>query len=248
LAGALLDGEARAIGIRVIAPDRPGHGLSDFKRRRRVAHWPADLASLVESLRLPRFALLGVSAGGPYAAACAALLAERVTAVGIASGWAPPKAPRTKPEARLPFLSAVGRNVRLLRRYSLSRAAKQLGRDGARFLDRATRGAPEADRAVFANAELGRLIVDDMREAFRQGARGPARDAKVISSRWGFRLEDVRVPVWLWHGHEDRNVPPAKARFVAERIPGSRTTFYRADGHLSTLVNHAGEMLRALTS
>jgi pimeloyl-ACP methyl ester carboxylesterase len=247
LGGALLDGEARALGVRIIAPDRPGHGLSDFKRRRRVAQWVADLESLVAALGLDRFAVLGVSTGGPYAAACAALLRERVTVAGIASGWPPAKAPKTKPEGRLPFLPALGRNVRLLRRYSLARAAKRLGKDGARFLDRSTRHAPAADRAIFADAAIGRLLVEDMREAFRQGARGPSRDAKIVGGRWGFRLEDIRTPFCLWHGHEDRNVPPPKARFLAERIPGSRTTFYRADGHMSTLVNHVGEILRALS-
>ena len=247
LAGALLDGEARGLGVRVIAPDRPGHGLSDFKRRRRVAHWAADVTSLADALGLARFAVLGVSVGGPYAAACAALIGgDRVSAAGIASGWAPPKAPSTTPGQRLPFVSALGRNVRLLRRYALSRAARRLARDGARFLDRTTRAAPAADRAVFADAQLGRLLVDDMREAFRQGARGPAGDARAAHRGWGFRLEQIRVPVWLWHGQEDQNVPPAMGRFVAERIPGSRAMFYRSEGHLSTFVNHAGEMLRAL--
>jgi len=246
LAGALLDAEARALGVRVIVPDRPGYGMSDYKRRRRIAHWPADLASLADALELKHFAVLGHSAGGPYAAACAALLPNRVTVAGIASGWAPPSAPKTVPDPRLPFLSAIGRHVRLLRRYSLSRAARRLGKDGLRFLDRATRGAPAADRRIFVDPELARLVVDDMREAFRQGARGPSRDAKVLNTRWGFRLEDIRAPVWLWHGQDDRNVPAARARFVSERIPGSRATFYRADGHVSTFVNHAGEMLRAL--
>jgi pimeloyl-ACP methyl ester carboxylesterase len=246
LGGVLVDAEARALGVRVIAPDRPGHGLSDFKRRRRVAQWAADAASLADALGLDRFAVLGLSAGGPYAAACAALLPARVTAAGVASGWAPPRAPKTKPAARLPFVSALARNVRLLRRYTLARAAKRVTHDGVKFLDRATRDAPAADRALFMDTALRPLLIDDMREAFRQGARGPSRDARVVSRRWGFDLEDIRVPFWLWHGHEDRNVPPAKARFVAERIPGSRATFYRADGHISTLVNHVGEILRAL--
>jgi pimeloyl-ACP methyl ester carboxylesterase len=247
LGGAIADAEARALGIRLIAADRPGYGLSDYKRRRRVAQWAGDVASLADALGLDRFAVLGVSVGGPYAAACAALLSERVTAAGVASGWAPPRAPKTRPEARLPFLPALGRNVRLLRRYSLSRVAKRVGKDGARFIDRSTRRAPPADRAVFVDGALARLLIDDMREAFRQGARGPARDAKLVNRRWGFQLEDIRVPFWLWHGQEDRNVPLAKARFVAGRIPGSRTTFYRTDGHVSTWVNHVGDMLRALT-
>ena len=246
LAGQLLDGEARALGIRVIAPDRPGFGLSDFHRRRRVAQWTADVVSLAQALELGRFAVLGVSVGAPYAAACAALVGERVTAVGLASGWPPPQARRTKARARLPFLPALGRQVRLLRRYSLARSARRLAKNGAKFLDRSTRDAPSTDRAVFLDADVGRLLVEDMRESFRQGARGATREARVVGRGWGVRLEDIGVPVWVWHGQEDRNVPPAMARFVAEQIPGSRTMFYRAEGHLSTFVNHVGEILGAL--
>jgi pimeloyl-ACP methyl ester carboxylesterase len=246
LAGVLVDAEARALGMRVIAPDRPGHGLSDFKRVRRVAHWVADVTSLADALGLERFAVLGVSAGGPYAVACAALLPQRVTAVGIASGWGPPNAPKIKPGARLPFVPAIGRRFRLLRRFALSRAAKRLARDGSGFIDKATSAAPPADRTALADTAVRGALLDDLREALRQGARGPARDARVVGRRWGFKLEEIRVPVWLWHGQDDRNVPPELARFLSERIPGSRAMFYRNEGHVSTFVNHVGEMLTAL--
>ncbi len=247
LAGALLDGEARALGVRVIAPDRPGHGLSDYKRRRRVGHWPTDLASLADSLGLHRFAVLGHSAGGPYAAACAALLPDRVTAAGIASGAAPYGAPTTGMSRGLRFASGVGRHLPTLRRVFLGRVAKRVARDPVRVLGKAAADSPPADHAVFQDAGVRQILAEDLREAFRQGARGPAADARAADKRWGFRLEQIRVPVWLWHGQEDRNVPPAMGRYLAERIPGSRAMFYRSEGHLSTLVNHVGEMLRALT-
>jgi pimeloyl-ACP methyl ester carboxylesterase len=246
LAGAVLDAEAHALGVRVIAPDRPGHGLSDYKRRRRIGQWPSDLASLADALGLRPFAVLGLSAGGPYAAACGALIPERVTAIGIASGSAPRKAPAAGTIGGIRFVSGIGRHVPSLRRFFLRRTAKTVGRDAARFLDRATAKLAPADRAVFQNAELRRLFADDLREAFRQGGRGPAADARAADKRWGFRLEQIRVPVWLWHGQEDRHVPPAVGRYLAERIPGSRAMFYRAEGHLSTFVNHAAEMLKAL--
>jgi pimeloyl-ACP methyl ester carboxylesterase len=246
LAAAVLDGEARAVGVRVIAPDRPGHGLSDYKRRRRIAQWPGDLASLADAIGLKRFAVLGVSAGGPYAAACAALLPERVTALGIASGSTPRGAPVTGMTGGIRFVSGIGRHVPTLRRFFLKRTAKKVAKDPAKFLDKATAKLPPADRAVFEDPELRRIFADDLREAFRQGGRGPAADARAADRRWGFRLEQIRVPVWLWHGQEDRNVPPAMGRYLAERIPGSRAMFYRAEGHISTFVNHAGEMLRAL--
>ncbi len=246
LAGAMLDGSAASLGLRVIVPDRPGHGLSDFKRHRRVAKWTGDVAALADALEIGTFAVLGFSAGGPYAAACAALLRERVTVAGIASGWPPPKSPRTKPGPQLPFVPALGRHVRLLRRFSLSRVAKRVTKDGTGLLDKATaRGAP-ADRTAVAEPSLRQVLIDDLREAFRQGARGPSRDARVLSRRWGFQLGDIRVPTWLWHGHEDRNVPVGLARYVSEQIPGSRTTLYRADGHFSTLVGHVAEILGAL--
>ena len=246
LAGQLLDGEAAKLGLRVIVADRPGHGLSDFKRHRRVVKWTADLASLADALSIGRFAVLGFSAGAPYAIACAATLRDRVTVAGVASGWAPPQAPRTKPSPRLPFVPALGRHIRLLRRFSLSRVAKRVAKDGTGLLEKvAARGAP-GDRTVVADPSVRNVLADDLREAFRQGARGPSRDARVVNRRWGFRLEDVQVPTWLWHGQDDRFVPAQLARYVSERIPGTRTTLYRADGHLSTLVGHVGEILGAM--
>lgn len=246
LAGELLEAEAAQRGVRVIVPDRPGHGLSDFKRHRRVAKWTADLASLADALELGRFGVLGFSAGGPYAIAAGALLHGRVSVVGVASGWAPGQAPRAGPAPRLPFVPALGRHVRLLRRFSLSRVAKRVAKDGTGLLEKATAKGAAADRAVVGDPALRRLLADDLREAFRQGARGPSRDARVVNRRWGFRLEDVRVPTWLWHGQDDRNVPARLARYVSERIPGTRTTLYRADGHFSTLVGHVAEILEAL--
>ena len=58
---------ARA-GVRVIAPDRPGMGLSTFQPGRRIVDWPGDVAALADALGLPTFAVAGVSGGGPYAA------------------------------------------------------------------------------------------------------------------------------------------------------------------------------------
>jgi pimeloyl-ACP methyl ester carboxylesterase len=248
LSGALLDAQAKAHGIRVFAPDRPGYGLSDFKRWRRVAHWAKDVASLADALSVQRFAVLGWSAGGPYAAACAALLPGRVTAAGIASGTPPSGAP-TMGMSRWPRFSAgVAKHLPTLRRLFLRRAARKVAKNPMAFVEKMAARLPAADQAVFADAAVRQIFVDDLREAFRQGSRGPASDARAAAKRWKFRLEDIRVPVWLWHGQEDRDVPPAMGRYVAEHIPGSRAMFYRTEGHISTLVNHVGEMLEALSS
>src|SRR4030042_1364722 len=79
------DAQPLKAGVRLIAVDRPGMGLSDFKRGRKIIDWPEDVRQLAEALALDQFAVMGVSAGGPYALACAYRIPERLTACGLAA-------------------------------------------------------------------------------------------------------------------------------------------------------------------
>jgi pimeloyl-ACP methyl ester carboxylesterase len=81
---------------RIIAADRPGYGLSGFERGRRMLDWPVDVSALVDALQFDRFAVLGISGGGPYAAACAFKIPGRLAAAGVVSGMGPPAAPGMK--------------------------------------------------------------------------------------------------------------------------------------------------------
>src|SRR5512140_1859845 len=56
----------RKFHARFIAPDRPGMGGSDFLPGRKMSDWPADVTALADGLHLDRFAILGISGGGPY--------------------------------------------------------------------------------------------------------------------------------------------------------------------------------------
>jgi pimeloyl-ACP methyl ester carboxylesterase len=76
-------------GIRIIAPERPGYGLSDFQPGRTLGAWADDVAALADGLRRERFAIAGVSRGGPYVAACAHRMRPRVPIAGIVSGVGP---------------------------------------------------------------------------------------------------------------------------------------------------------------
>src|SRR5262245_31323895 len=81
------------LGVRVIVPDRPGMGWSDFQPRRRILDWPRDVSELASALGLGDFAVLGSSGGSPYALACGVLLRDRVRGVGVLGGIAPLDAP-----------------------------------------------------------------------------------------------------------------------------------------------------------
>ncbi len=71
--------KAREMGVRLIAPERPGFGLSDFKPQRQLLDWAEDVRELAEVLNLERFAVAGVSGGGPYVAACAWKMPARLS-------------------------------------------------------------------------------------------------------------------------------------------------------------------------
>src|SRR4029450_6843497 len=56
-------------GVRWIAYDRPGYGLSDPHLGRSVADAPADIATIADGLGLDHFAVVGGSRRAPPAAA-----------------------------------------------------------------------------------------------------------------------------------------------------------------------------------
>jgi len=79
-------------GVRLIIPDRPGSGLSDFQPC--GASWIArDVTALADSLGIGRFAVAGHSSGGSYVAACAYKYPQRITAAAILSGIGPVDTP-----------------------------------------------------------------------------------------------------------------------------------------------------------
>src|SRR5215470_14204923 len=84
---------ARRLGVRIIAPERPGFGLSTYQHQRTLADWAGDVAILASHLGLKNFGVAGISGGGPYAAACAALLSARVTAAALISPMGPLRPP-----------------------------------------------------------------------------------------------------------------------------------------------------------
>jgi len=67
----LADRISRDSQVRFIGIDRPGYGLSSVKPERTFIDSAGDAAELADALGIDRFSILGVSGGGPYAAACA---------------------------------------------------------------------------------------------------------------------------------------------------------------------------------
>ncbi len=237
-------------GVRVIAPDRPGMGGSDFQPERSFTGWQADVVALAERLGLEKFGVFGVSGGGGYVAACACLIPERLTAAVIVSGAGHMDSPEAR--AGLPFMARLmywlaARSVRVTGMLlNLTKPRKLADPDAIR--KQMKRSLPPGEAAFLDKPGRLEAFILSGAESMRQGVDGIAWDTHLYARPWDFRLEDIRFPVRLLHGEADRNVPVAVARKLAASIPGCQATFYPGEGHFSTVGNHLDEVIQPFQS
>lgn len=212
---------ARSRGIRLVTLARAGYGGSTPRPGRDVASVAVDVAAVADALGVDRFAVLGYSGGGPHALACAALLPDRVTAVGVLASPAPfggddwylgmhdPRALRA---------AAVSREERL-------RFAETDEFDPAQFID--------SDLAALGG-EWG-AVGRDAGRAESAGPGGLVDDDVAFTRAWGFDLADVRAPVLLVQGELDRVIPRGHAVRLVAGMPDARLWMRLDDGHVAVL-------------
>ncbi|HYU56678.1 MAG TPA: alpha/beta hydrolase, partial [Actinomycetota bacterium] len=223
--------------------DRPGFGGSDRREGRELLDTAADVDRLADHLGLDRFALVGISAGGAHALACAHVLGDRLTAVGVASMPGPldevPGAWDALPTHVRPAAEMARREparaIRGVVRYMAPAVAEP-----ATFL----RGGPLADRALLADPEAGEMLLADVAEALRPGAEGFADDMVTLWLPWGFLLAGLPEGIRIWHGAQDTRARP-DFEHLAAALPGCVPAVWPDDGHYGVL-RHWGEVLARL--
>ena len=247
----LIERQAIAHGLNIIAIDRPGYGLSDHYETRQLLDWPTDVTAVADALKLNRFGIIGVSGGGPYALACAYAIPDRLTRIGIVCGLGP-VFDRTLLKA-MPFFSRTAFSLqdklplifRLLYAEPLHLLARAAPRLCVRMLG-AHCGDP--DRSVLLRDDVLQSIARSLPEAFRQGVAAGAHDMHLYQRPWGFRLADVTLRVQFWHGSADPVVPDGHSRFTASHLANAALTLIPGAGHFSLPVLYADDILSALNS
>ncbi|MAT65249.1 MAG: hypothetical protein CMN57_06365 [Gammaproteobacteria bacterium] len=246
--GALLHAACLEAGVCVIAPERPGYGLSAPAPGARLDAWPERVAALADALGIGSFHLIAVSGGAPYALACASRLSERVIGTAICCGLGdltrPGLAAAMQFNARL-AMWLVRRGPAWLH-WTCGPPVTQLVRRAPR-LAVAIQGWIDgpADRAMLRQPAIRGLFADSLGEAFRQGPAGAVADLATAIRPWPFVLEGIRN-LQLWHGLADRVVPPLHSDWLAQAVPQARLTRVPGEGHFSLPIRHVREVVGAL--
>jgi len=217
---------AHRVGVRVIAPDRPGFGISDPSPGRTVLGWCDDLTQLVDHLECDRFGLLAISGGGIYASAYAWQHPERVSRLGLFSVLGPLDGPDAMSEMsrriRVPF--QLVRRFPALTRPMARGLCRMASRNPKRVASIVTRSRPVEDRDIIARPEMQEVLFDNLPNQFRD-PETIAAEVRASVRPWPFALDGISVPTIIWQGGRDDVHTPAMARHLADQIPDARLEF-----------------------
>jgi pimeloyl-ACP methyl ester carboxylesterase len=240
---------ASDLGLRIISPDRPGIRDSQFQPDRRLVDWPPLLNEIADRLGIERFRILAISGGAPYAYASAWMAPERVEKIAVVSG-APPLDELDDLDGLLP----IHRRMLALRawRPSLLKPLFYVARPFVamgvpiRLRPLLLKFLQPCDANVLRESRAFEVCFESARQAWRSSAKGVMADAEIYATPWGFALEEIRVPVALWHGTKDRTFAPRLAHDVAKRLPNCDFHLVEGAGHYSLPIRYIHQILTDL--
>ena len=232
------------LNVRLIGVDRPGMGLSDFKKDRTLLDWPDDILELANYLNLKEFAIEGVSGGSPYSLACAFKIPEYLTSCAVIGGIGP-----------MDFKKVVGSSLiySIIKRfYFLFRISMYFQGKTARNIKKmeskwkkSFNELPQADQNTLNDPINLSMLLKEGAEAFKQGSKGVSYEGRLYTYPWQFKLEDITpdLKVFIFHGELDTIVPITIAKSVSHLIPNTISKIYPEEGHYSVPINHIQEIL-----
>jgi pimeloyl-ACP methyl ester carboxylesterase len=230
--------QAKRQGFRILTPDRPGIGESDYQDHRTLLDYPDDIQEFADTLGLQRFSHVGWSSGGSRTLACCYKLGERIDLGVCLSGytnfseyegthrlieatrWPGPQLARLSPGLMRLLVHVV---AWFSRRYPglYMREAGQL--------------VSEQDKRLLRHFLAEELFRKDQMGCLASGGKAIATDLLTELADWGFRLSQVHTPVFIYLGEQDPFIPIDYARHLVANLPDSELTLMPETGHLYPL-------------
>lgn len=200
-------GEYDRQGIRAVTYDRPGYGRSTRISGRSNADTAGDVAAIADALGLERFAVFGVSGGGPHALAAAALLPDRVTRCATVVGIEPADA------EGLDYFDGMTDHEVTANRRAMADAESYITEVEYLNVQQLLKDLDSADDLP----EQVRLM---LQVGLAQGPGGMIDEYVMSYTSWGFDLAGIQCPVTIMAAELD--VPSQRhGSWLAAQIPGA---------------------------
>ena len=217
---------------------------SDLQPNRGFSDWPKDVTFLADALGLDKFSVLGISSGGGYTAACAAKIPHRLYSAVIVSGaWEFTTADLLKSN-RWSFI--LIKYFPWLYQASMKLTQRSLNGSPDKLLGTLEKRLPAADYAVLKLPGRIKTSCEALNEGLRSGTRGTAWDLQLYFRKWDFSLDEIRMPLTLFYGEEDKNVPLDLVKRTAATLPTAKLVMYPNEGHISVVVNQIEAIAKVL--
>jgi len=236
-------------GIRCIGVDRPGMGLSSFKKDHTVLGFVEDVETLADHLNLEKFSVMAVSAGTPYALACTYKIPQRIISCGIISGVAPVFTFGLKEmsEQSRVFILLAQKSpwlIKYLFWFLHGRLSQDVSKEGV-FLESILFALDDVDKKLIKVPSVQKALIETFREGYKQGSKGVATDGVLVFGKpWGFELGEIDFrPIHIWHGEKDKGIPLVMVKDMTQKFSGAVLKTYPREGHLSIIFNQLDEIL-----
>lgn len=234
--------------VRLIVIDRPGFGMSDPDPEMSFKKWPQDLAQLMDELGLEKISITGYAMGGQYALACAHEIPERIKKISIISAGMPALVSADY-EQMIPLYkmnTRLARHVPKVYKLLSSVLVKGVLNNPDSFFSQLSEKVKPVDRKIMNSPAFKDTVFHSMHEGFRQGGKSSSMEIVQLMHDWGFDLNNIHIPINIWHGQNDCHVPIALSKRFEENIKETQYFIQENQGHY-LFFTHWDEILKELT-
>ena len=224
--------------MQVVLIERPGVGDSTSHLYENIAGFAPDVEVVADRLGFDRFGVAGLSGGGPYTLACAHHMPDRVVAAAVLGGVSPTTGEDAPPGGIVRLAHRFNGPLTALRDplsavvWTALQVAKPVDDQAIALYARIS---PPKDREILTDPEMKEMFISDINCGGKRQFKAVIYDAVLFGRHWGFEIEDLQVPVRMWHGDADNLVPLAHAEWMADLIPDCELTMDPGEAHLGGL-------------